>query len=563
VTHRQKKRPRNRDFRVGYLRRYLCQIAEPSQKSQRLCGSCVFYHTKKCAKASAGHDLVLPTDHVCEDYEDYRKDRRRKGITKIPWLELPDGTLAEQCFDGTDVYFYIQKPDGTLEQCEFIPDPSNPQRRIEPVMNKDVKTLQVLLPTQPAEYGSTQDLLIQVKEFMDRWHEETDIRSRQLDALYALLTYLYPLPPQMPYRRYLARFGKGKSARTDVLGSICYRPFFLAGCDSEPSLRRTFDLWRGTAIIDEADFGRSDLYATIMKILNIGFDMQKGWYRCCDDRDPTKVLSFYVAGPKVIATRKRWNDVATESRCLTDFCEENVKPMPLYRAKKFFAEALELRNKLLMWRFKNYLPFKEKMAELEGTDIIKEIYGEDSKVSSRLKQVTLPLALIIEDQRIREIIKEVAVEHDELLKSMDYDAALEDALKTAIEDMVKVGKTVKVALGGKMLVFKLRDIAEKIAGTDDPDTLVGVSKSLSNLIRSRTKWRIKVGHGNLRQVHVPADIPGLHATLTDLTTLTHDLDLAEGDVEKAEVLFPSKVRVQVSEDYTRKIALLAKKEAEE
>lgn len=109
-----------------------------------------------------------------------------------------------------------------------------------------------------------------------------------------------------------------------------------------------------------------------------------------------------------------------------------------------------------------------------------------------------------------------------LLKSMDYDAALEDGLKTAVEELVTVGKVVTVAFRGKILVLKLRDIAEKLAGTDDPDTIKGVARSLGSLLRSRTKWLVRPRTGNLTEVHIPADIPGLYATLTTLTTVTSD-----------------------------------------
>lgn len=107
-----------------------------------------------------------------------------------------------------------------------------------------------------------------------------------------------------------------------------------------------------------------------------------------------------------------------------------------------------------------------------------------------------------------------------LWRTPDYDAALEDALKTAIEDLVRVGSVVRVALRGRVPILKLRDISKKILGVDDADETVGMSKRLSNLLRSRTKWLVKGGAGNLVEVHIPADIPGLYATLTNLSTLT-------------------------------------------
>jgi len=484
-------------------------------------------------------------------------------VVETPWAELKDGRLLEECYDGQKVYYSVFNPkDQSMVKADFIFEEET-KTRYEPIMNKDVETFQVLFPVEPNEYGSDEALFEESKAYMDRWHGERDRRSRAVDVAYVFLTHLYPLMPQIPNRRYLGPFGKGKTRRMTVAGSICYRPFFIAGCDSEPSLRRTFDCWRGTANLDEADFGRSDMYACIMKILNIGFDKVLGWYRCCDENDPKKILSFYVYGPKIIATRKRWKDLALESRCITDFCQEPLKPMPLYLAEKFFKEALQLRNKMLTWRFRNYHRFKEKMHDLEGTEIIKETYGEDSKISTRIQQITLPLTLV--SPGLSETIKEIAVEHDEVLKSLDEDAILEERLKEAVQALVKSIKLVKVTMGGRGVIIKLRDIAQTISGTEDPDVIKETSKKLAPLIRTRTKWLVKVGHGNLREVHIPLEVRAPHVVLTQLIDLTKagaiDLDKCvtpedikgEGGVE---VIFPHKVALRVTKKATEKEAEL-------
>ena len=66
-------------------------------------------------------------------------------------------------------------------------------------------------------------------------------------------------------------------------------------CQAVPLRLRLEELlmrFGGIALIDESDFSRSDLYAPIMKILNIGPDRKLGWYNCCNENDSRKILVF-------------------------------------------------------------------------------------------------------------------------------------------------------------------------------------------------------------------------------------------------------------------------------
>jgi len=59
--------------------------------------------------------------------------------------------------------------------------------------------------------------------------------------------------------------------------------------------------------------------------------------------------------PKNLATRKPYTDKATESRCITEVMKGTTREdIPVNLDDDFFIEAEGLRNKLLMWRFKNY-----------------------------------------------------------------------------------------------------------------------------------------------------------------------------------------------------------------
>lgn len=365
---------------------------------------------------------------------------RKLNIIKTPFVELNDGRLAEEGYDGEKVYYIVYDPkDGSVKKEDFLVEG---EVRFEPILDKDIETFQVLLPSEAAEYGSDEELWKEVEAFLDYWHEELDRQARKLDCGYVFKTHLtfgkngLGIIPRIGGRRFLGSLGRGKTAEMQVVGAICYRPFYLAGCSTDAAVRRLFDIWRGTALVDEADFSRSDLYATIIKILNIGIDAQLGWYRCCDENDPKKILSFYVFGPKILTTRRRFADAALESKFLTTISRENKSPKPLFRWKKFNAQALQLRNKLLLWRFKHYYEFKQKVDQLEDPDVTKKIFGEELDVSSRVKEIILPIALLTNGKTLK-ILKEAAVQHDKILKQLDLEADFENQVSEALRDLIK------------------------------------------------------------------------------------------------------------------------------
>ena len=89
---------------------------------------------------------------------------------------------------------------------------------------------------------------------------------------YVLLTWRYNSFSAVPYLRFLgADPDTGKTRALYTIGSICYKPLFLAGSLTAASLYRVIDRYNGTMLIDEADFRNSDLWSDIIKILNAGF----------------------------------------------------------------------------------------------------------------------------------------------------------------------------------------------------------------------------------------------------------------------------------------------------
>jgi hypothetical protein len=437
-------------------------------------------------------------------------------VVHTPSAELPDGRLIEEAYDGKEVYFLVYNPQtGLVEKAKEVECEGIVYR---PVDNSEVRYGLTLLPSEAVDYGSDERLFKEILEFLNRWHDQPNEAERKLDVLYVFLTYVYDLLPRLPYRRALGKWGRGKSAWLDAVGSICYRPVILAGCDTDKAIVRRINNWKGTALIDEADFANSSLYAFIIKILNISYDKRLGFYQRSDENNPLKTLVYNVYGPKLLATRQEFKDKALESRCLTFIAFEKGRPMPLFRYKKFLEEAQALRNKLIMWRFRKYYDLKAKVESLETPQIDMEL----AISSSRVKETIAPLLLIAPE--FKDEISKLALELEEQLKATDPDWQLENEFIEALNRIldVSLGSQESLLLGAErektledyqdrkvILKVPLVKIAKLILDEPNPeeDKLKGLNRKLAQIARSNLGLRVVRGSRNRMFVEVPLPFP--------------------------------------------------------
>ena len=132
---------------------------------------------------------------------------------------------------------------------------------------------------------------------------------------------------QLPYFRKVGDFGTGKTRFLTVIGSVCYKPIFASGSSSTAAIFHILDTFRGTLILDEADFRYSDEKADLTKVLNNGFTNGYPVLRCAFNKnkefDP---VGYQVYGCKILASRKHFDDPALESRFIT--CLLYTSPSP-------------------------------------------------------------------------------------------------------------------------------------------------------------------------------------------------------------------------------------------
>jgi hypothetical protein len=161
----------------------------------------------------------------------------------------------------------------------------------------------------------------------------------------------------------------------------------------------------------------------MVKILNNG--NVRGIPVLRNEQLPTKEYNpraFQVYGPKIVATRGYFDDRALESRFITE--EMGPKPLrsdiPINMPSTYKAEAQSIRNKLLLYRFRNhsYIPSMEEANDLD--------------IEPRLLQILRPLMSVIDDPDLRVEVKVLARQyHDDILseRGMDVEAQVLEVIK--------------------------------------------------------------------------------------------------------------------------------------
>jgi len=252
----------------------------------------------------------------------------------------------------------------------------------------------VLFPSLPIEYESEEKLIENIRNFIHKYLDISPVYE-QIASYYVLFSWIFDRFHEVPYLRAIGDFGSGKSRFLQTIGSICYRPIFTGGATTTAPIFRILDEINGTLILDEADMRFSDMTNEVVKILNMGYQKGGSVLRMNGKEESLEIKAYDVFSPKIIATRETFNDKALESRFLTEeMGRGNLrKDIPRRLSDEFWNEALELRNKLLMWRFKNYkkeIIFDEKI--IEG-------------VHPRLHQIVIPLMTIIDSIEMKESLK--------------------------------------------------------------------------------------------------------------------------------------------------------------
>jgi len=302
---------------------------------------------------------------------------------------IVDNTLYEEVlYEGKPCFAFIgmterSKVNGEIKYCQKIVDKDG----IEyiPHAGEELAKKVVLLPTRALSLFTVEEIVLEIKEFVHRY---CDIPQdfQNLAAYYVLLTYVYDRLDQICYLSFLGDTGTGKSRCKIAIGALCYTPLLASGGTSSAAIYRLIDKWKGTLLLDEADFSQSDEKQEIVKLLNCGFEKHSPRI-VCDKESPTTLQFHNPYCPKIISRRFEYADKALESRCLTlrttqTGRQDILRVLP----EAFWKDAENIRNKLITFRLVHWEKFKN-----PSTNIL-----SDLKLEPRLEQANTSLAIVLQ-----------------------------------------------------------------------------------------------------------------------------------------------------------------------
>lgn len=401
-----------------------------------------------------------------------------RPCTKTTGAVLADGTLVEMVYDPTKHQTQLVRfTDGTWSvedkieragQSDLVPYGSR---------NALIENRIVQFPSQPEPYDNDASLIEEIRSFIHRFVDLSET-FEQIAAYYVLFSWVHDAFNELPYLRVRGEYGSGKTRFLSIIGAIAYKPIFGSGASTTSPIFHLLDQFGGTLVIDEADFRFSDEKADLVKILNNGNVSGFPVLRAMTNQKNGEISprAFRVFGPKIIATRGSYDDMALESRFITE--EMGIRPLrkdiPINLPKAYAAEALALRNKLLMFRFRRRSSLHAR------TNLI------DPTIDARLNQVFVPLLSVIDDADVRAMVHERARAHHEQRRSERQDS-IEARVLTVLRHLFDTTSGVGVAVGDVTTLFNAT------YGSDTRRTMT--PRWMGAIIRTRLHLMTRKSHG--------------------------------------------------------------------
>ncbi|MEM3628874.1 MAG: hypothetical protein QXE06_05840 [Candidatus Bathyarchaeia archaeon] len=281
----------------------------------------------------------------------------------------------------------------------------------------------------PKEYGSEEALFNRVKKF---FIEHLDVANELMYDVYAAFVLASWLPENftvVPYLFFLGPLASGKTRALECFHRLCYRSI-MATSMSAASLFRALEAWHPTILLDETEIYNRKEMIEVLAILNSGY--RRGQYAIRIEKvqnNVPQIAVFDTFGFKVLAGTQELADTL-QSRCIITKMSKAVRPVRLFIDEE---EAQEIRNCLLMYRFKNINP---------NTPQENQIDNGDCQGNSRVLELFISLFQVAPSQTIRNSLKQ-AMKQMVQTRLNEEQTSIEARVLDAIlkcEDRVENGK---------------------------------------------------------------------------------------------------------------------------
>ena len=162
---------------------------------------------------------------------------------------LPDGTVGEMVVSRDDERSFMIVANGSVRKAYQYETP-----KVTYLPTNDLLVGEVVhFASTAVPYDSQALLFKEIKSFIHRYLE-LPADFEEIASLYVLLTWVYEFAPSIPYLRVIGDWGTGKTRFLQVAGAICFRPIFASGATTPAPIFRILEQFRGTLVLDEADF---------------------------------------------------------------------------------------------------------------------------------------------------------------------------------------------------------------------------------------------------------------------------------------------------------------------
>jgi len=219
-----------------------------------------------------------------------------------------------------------------------------------PIIDDVFKKNGIKLPTGVIEYKNTKEIIDQIKEFLKRNLELPSFYHGLFPNL-VLFYWLYDKFPFIPYVGFIGGTGTGKTTAMMDFGNLCYKPIDTTGSLTIASLFRIATTWRGTLLIDEF-YKVGEHSKEIIAFLKAG--VSDRLILRVEGEKKKQVNAYIVKSPKLFTSEQAINDSGLNSRTLFVKMQKAKRRLPLFKLNHYHKEASEIRNKLLLWRLRNY-----------------------------------------------------------------------------------------------------------------------------------------------------------------------------------------------------------------
>ena len=203
--------------------------------------------------------------------------------------------------------------------------------------------------TLPCDYESEKQLFDEIRQF---FVEHLDVANDLLFDVYACFVMATWRPEDftvVPYQFFLGPLASGKSRALECFHRLCYRGIMSTSM-SAASLFRALEAWHPTLLLDETEVYHRKEMVEVLALLNSGY--RRGQYAIRIEKVEEgcpQIAMFDTFGFKVLAGTKELA-ATLQSRCIISTMSRAVRNVNLFVDEE---KGQELRNKLLMYRFRN------------------------------------------------------------------------------------------------------------------------------------------------------------------------------------------------------------------